>query len=239
MTRLQLQRDLAALADAERAANVAWFFKTGKGQYGEGDRFLGIPVPLLRKTALRYRDLALADIGRLLASRIHEHRAAALEILVAQYERESSEKARGRIVRFYLAHTSGINNWDLVDASAPYILGNYLKTRPRDPLYKLAASPNLWERRIAIVSTLAFIKCGEIEDTFRIAGLLLSDDHDLIHKAVGWALREAGKVSRDALLNFLANHYVLIPRTALRYAIEHFDPEQRKQILAGQMREFF
>jgi 3-methyladenine DNA glycosylase AlkD len=235
MTRLQLQRDLAGLADPERGANLAWFFKTGKGQYGEGDRFLGIPVPLLRRTALRYRDLPLADIERLLASRIHEYRAAALEILVAQYERESSDQARGRLVRFYLAHTSGINNWDLVDASAPYILGDYLKTRPRDLLYKLAASTSLWERRIAIVSTLAFIKSGETEDTFRIAERLLSDDHDLIHKAVGWALRETGKVSRTALLNFLTKRYALIPRTALRYAIEHFDPEQRKQILAGQM----
>jgi 3-methyladenine DNA glycosylase AlkD len=231
--RQQLQCDLAGLADPERAANLAWFFKTGKGQYGEGDRFLGIPVPLLRKTALRYRDLALADIARLLASRIHEHRAAALEILVAQYERGSG-KTRDRIVRFYLAHTSGINNWDLVDASAPYILGDYLKTRPRYLLYKLAGSSSLWERRIAIVSTLAFIKNGDLEDTFRIAELLLSDNHDLIHKAVGWALRETGKVSRAALLKFLAKHYARIPRTALRYAIEHFDPEQRKQILTGQ-----
>lgn len=232
MTRMQLQRDLARLADPERAANVAWFFKTGKGEYGEGDRFLGIPVPLLRKTALRYRDLSLTDIGRLLASRIHEHRAAALEILVAQYERGSDE-ARDRIARFYLAHTSGINNWDLVDASAPYILGDHLKTRPRDLLYKLAASSNLWERRIAIVSTFAFIKSGEIDETFRIAELLLSDTHDLIHKAVGWALRETGKVSRRALLNFLTKHYTRIPHTALRYAIEHFSPEQRKQMLAG------
>lgn len=233
MTRQQLQRDLLALADPERAANLAWFFKTGKGQYGEGDRFLGIPVPLLRKTALRYRDLALTDVARLLASRIHERRAAALEILVAQYERASSDKTRDRIVRFYLAHTAGINNWDLVDASAPYILGDYLKTRPRDLLSKLAASSNLWERRIAIVSTLTFIKGGEIDETFRIAELLLSDNHDLIHKAVGWALRETGKVSRAALSNFLTKHYARVPRTALRYAIEHFDPKQRKQILAG------
>ena len=230
---MQLQRDLARLADPERAANLAWFFKTGKGQYGEGDRFLGIPVPLLRKTALRYRDLALAEIERLLASRIHEHRAAALEILVAQYER-GCEELRDHIVRFYLAHTSGINNWDLVDASAPYILGDYLKTRPRDVLYQLAASSSLWERRIAIVSTFAFIKSGEIDETFRIAELLLADNHDLIHKAVGWALRETGKVSRSALLKFLAKHYARIPRTALRYAIEHFSPEQRKQILAGE-----
>lgn len=233
MTRQQLHRDLASVADSERAANMGWFFKTGKGQYGEGDHFLGISVPVLRKTALRYRDLTLADIGRLLASRIHEHRAAALEILVAQYER-GTDGMRDRIVRFYLAHTPGINNWDLVDASAPYILGDYLTARPRDILDKLATSSSLWERRIAIVSTLTLIKSGEIEDTFRIAERLLSDDHDLIHKAVGWALRETGKVSRAALLNFLMEHYARIPRTALRYAIEHFSPEQRKQILAGE-----
>jgi 3-methyladenine DNA glycosylase AlkD len=234
MSRQQLQRDLANVADPERAANLAWFFKTGKGQYGEGDRFLGIPVPMLRKTALRYRDLALADIERLLASRIHEHRSAALEILVAQYER-GSDRTRERIVRFYLAHTSGINNWDLVDASAPYILGDYLKTRPRGVLHKLAASPSLWERRIAIVSTFAFIKSGEIDDTFRIAELLLADNHDLIRKAVGWALRETGKISRGALLSFLTEHYARMPRTSLRYAIEHFSPEQRARILAGQI----
>jgi 3-methyladenine DNA glycosylase AlkD len=233
MIRQQLQRDLARLADSKRAAEMTRFFKTGKGQYGEGDRFLGIPVPVLRKAALRYRELEFADMGRLLASRIHEHRAAALEILVAQYE-GGSNGTRDRIVRFYLAHTSRINNWDLVDASAPYILGDYLKTRPRDILYKLAASRSLWERRIAIVSTLALIKHGEIDDTFRIAGLLLSDNHDLIHKAIGWALRETGKVSRAALLKFLTKYYWRIPRTALRYAIEHFSPEQRKQILAGQ-----
>jgi 3-methyladenine DNA glycosylase AlkD len=234
-SRRQLERELASLADPERAANVAGFFKTGKGQYGEGDRVLGITVPLQRKTALQYRDLPLQEIARLLASPIHEHRFAALEILVAQYERPFRED-REAIFQFYLRHTVGINNWDLVDTSAPYIVGEHLKTRPRDLLDALAGSPILWERRIAIVSTLALIKTGEIEDTFRIAEKLLRDKHDLTHKAVGWALRETGKISRPALKAFLRKHYASIPRTALRYAIEHFPPEHRRQILAGDVR---
>ncbi|MBV9155464.1 MAG: DNA alkylation repair protein [Acidobacteriaceae bacterium] len=227
-----LTSELASLADPGRASNLAWFFKTGKGQYGEGDRFLGIPVPLQRKTALRYRALPLKDLARLLASPIHEHRFAALEILVAQYESGDTEE-REAIFDWYLQHASRINNWDLVDTSAPYIVGEHLKTRARNLLDQLARSDIVWERRIAIVSTLALIKQGEIEDTFRIAQMLLSDKHDLIHKAVGWALREAGKVARPALLTFLAQHHKSIPRTTLRYAIEHFPPDQRKQILTG------
>jgi 3-methyladenine DNA glycosylase AlkD len=231
-SRAQLERDLAAVANPIRAAHSAGFFRTGKGQYAEGDRFLGIPVPIQRRIALGYRDLPLRDIERLLASPLHEHRFAALEILVVQYERATGED-RDRIVAFYLQHTSGINNWDLVDTSAPYILGDYLRARPRDLLDRLAASSILWERRIAIVSTLALIKRGEIEDTFRIAAKLLSDDHDLIHKAVGWMLRETGRVSRRALVKFISTHHKRMPRTALRYAIEHFPPRDRERILAG------
>jgi 3-methyladenine DNA glycosylase AlkD len=231
-TREQLKRDLASVADPERAKSSAWFFKTGKGEYAEGDRFLGIPVPLQRKIALQYCDLSLNDIGHLLASRIHEHRFAALEILVAQYEGGSDAQCQ-QVFDFFLQHSSRVNNWDLVDTSAPYIIGEHLRTRPREILYKLAGSALVWERRIAIVSTLTFIKHGELEDTFRIAGKLLPDKHDLIQKAVGWALREAGKISRPALLRFINTHYPGISRTTLRYAIEHLPPEQRKQILAG------
>ena len=227
-----LRRDLKAAADPKRAKASLWFFKTGKGQYGEGDRFLGMTAAVLRRILLRYRDLRLSDIERLLCSPIHEHRSAGFEILVAQYER-GNDAQRERIFRFYLRHTRCANNWDLVDASAPYIVGEHLKTRPRDLLDRLAGSTLLWERRIAIVSTLMLIKSGQIEDTFRIAEKLLSDPHDLIHKAVGWALRETGKVSPDALLGFLQKHYAQIPRTALRYAIERFPAAQRKQILAG------
>lgn len=225
----QLLGELDAAADPERAANLSWFFKTGKGEYGEGDRFIGITVPTLRKIALRYRDLSLKDIARLLASPVHEHRSAALEILVTQYEREPSQEIFG----FYLANTACINNWDLVDASAREIVGAHLMDRPRDILDRLAVSESLWERRIAIVATMAFLKRGKTRDTYRIAQKLLGDRHDLIHKAVGWALREAGRLSRPELLRFIQKHYVKMPRTALRYAIEHFPPEERKQILAG------
>jgi 3-methyladenine DNA glycosylase AlkD len=228
-----LVKTLAALADPERAATHAWFFETGKGQYGEGDRFLGIRVPLLRSTALLYRSLEVANIERLLASPIHEHRFVALVILVARYE-EGSAEDRAKIFDFYLAHTVGINNWDLVDTSAPYIVGDYLLQRPRDILARLARSPILWERRIAIVSTLTFVKQGQTEDAFRLAEVLLADGHDLMHKATGWVLRETGKVSRPDLLRFLKTHYESVPRTTLRYAIEHFSPAQRKRLLAGQ-----
>ncbi len=233
-SRRALERELASAANPKRAESSAWFFKTGKGEYGEGDRFLGISVPLERKIALRYSHLSFPDIAGLLASRIHEHRFAALEILVAQYER-ALDARREQIVQFYLEHTDCINNWDLVDTSAPYIVGAHLSTRSRNLLDRLAASDNLWEKRIAIVSTLALIKNGQVEDTFRIAETLLGDKHDLIQKAVGWALREAGKVSRPKLLKFLRKHYSSMPRTTLRYAIERFSPEERKQMLTGKM----
>ena len=224
-----LKKELAAAADPERARNLAWYFKTGKGQYGHGDRFIGLTVPTLRRIAHGYVHLPLTDVAKLLASPIHEHRSAALEILVAQYDRQKSNA----IFDFYLKHTKFVNNWDLVDGSAPYIAGQHLLTRPRKILYRLAKSRNLWERRIAIVSTSAFIRTGEIEDTFAIAKLLLADDHDLIHKAVGWMLREAGKHSAPALLRFLKENYSALPRTTLRYAIERFPAPQRKRLLAS------
>lgn len=231
--RLELERELANLADPARAASSAWFFKTGKGEYGEGDRFLGITVPAQRKIAIRYRHLPLPDVARLLHSPFHEHRFTALEILVAKYERPSSE-SKEEIFRFYLGHTSRINNWDLVDTSAPYIVGDHLLLHgSRKLLDRLAESESVWERRIAIVSTLWFIRNGEIEDTFRIAEKLLQDKHSLIHKAVGWALREAGKVSRPQLVRFLRQHRKAIPRTAFRYAVERFPPEERRNLLSA------
>ncbi len=230
--RKQLERELEALANPKRAESSAWFFKTGPGQYGEGDQFIGIAVPLLRRTALRFRDLPLDDVATLLGSPIHEHRLAALEILVAQYERGTPAQ-KNAIFRFYLDHAKRVNNWDLVDASAPYIVGEHLRARKRTVLDRLARSNNLWERRIGIVSTLTLIRSGELDDVFRIAKKLLSDKHDLIRKAVGWMLREAGKVSESALLDFLHANYEQISRTALRYAIERFPPEKRKRMLAG------
>ena len=224
-----LKKELASAADPERARSMAWFFKTGEGQYGQGDRFIGLTVPVSRRIAHRYVHLPLTDVAKVLASPIHEYRFVALEILVAQYER-GTERA---VFDFYLKHTKFVNNWDLVDTSAPYIVGHHLLTRPRKVLYRLAKSKNLWERRIAIVSTQTLIRAGEIEDTFAIAKILLVDDHDLIHKAVGWMLREAGKQSAADLVKFLKDHYAQMPRTALRYAIERFPQPHRKQMLAG------
>jgi 3-methyladenine DNA glycosylase AlkD len=230
----QLRAELASLAEPVRAAHHATFFKTGKGQYGEGDRFLGIPVPAQRKVARRYAHMSLDDVARLLRSPIHEHRFTGVEILVLQYERAPAEK-KEEICSFYVSHGTRLNNWDLVDTSAPYILGEHLSDRKRSRamLYELAQSPDLWERRIAIIATLALIKKGETRDTFRLAEILLDDTHDLIHKAVGWSLRESGRVSRAALLRFLKKHYYRLPRTTLRYAIEHLPPPERKLILAG------
>ena len=235
-TRSHLEKALKASASPERAAFSAHYFKTGKGEYGEGDIFLGVTVPARRKIALQHRNLPFADLKMLLESRIHEHRAAALDILVAQYKR-GDEKLRKQIVRFYLSNTSRINNWDLVDASCRPILGEHLKTHPRaipkTILDKLCRSKNLWERRIAIISTMTLVWAGELEDAMRIAEALLKDEHDLMHKAVGWVLREAGRKDRARLLALLETNYDRIPRTTLRYAIEHFPPAQRKKLLAA------
>lgn len=231
-SRSDLECALRAAADPKRAKVVAKFFKTGKGEYGEGDQFIGIAVPMLRKIAHRHLAMGFGDLARMLASPIHEFRSAALEILVAQYKR-ADEAKRERIAAFYLRHTARMNNWDLVDAAAPHILGEHLKTRSRQVLRRLARSPSLWERRIAIVATLALIHGGEVVETHRIAEMLLGDEHDLIHKAVGWALRESGKVSEDRLLAFLRGRYRRLPRTTLRYAIERFPAARRRKFLTG------
>ena len=228
-----LRRELESASDEKRAKNLVWFFKTGKGEYGEGDQFCGITVPVLRKIASRYRDLRLADIKKLLGSDIHEHRLAALMILVAQYKRADAP-AREKIFNFYLANTSYINNWDLVDASARDIAGEHLASRSRKTLYALAKSGDLWERRIAIIATHAFIRRGDLTDAFKISELLLGDKHDLIHKAVGWMLREAGKQSEPRLVRFLKTHYSAMPRTTLRYAIERMPEHVRKRQLRGE-----
>jgi len=232
LTLADLRRELAAAADPQRARNLAWFFKTGKGQYGEGDKFCGITVPVQRKIARRYRHLRLADVKKLLKSRVHEHRFTGLEILVFQYE-AGDAVVQQKVFDFYLDNTQRTSNWDLVDGSAPYIVGRHLLARPRRILYRLAKSSNLWERRIAMVSTMAFIAQNDLDDTFAIATLLLGDKHDLIHKAVGWMLREAGKRSQPALLDFLKRNYAAMPRTALRYAIERLPEAQRKRALKG------
>ncbi|MDQ2774728.1 MAG: DNA alkylation repair protein [Acidobacteriota bacterium] len=228
-----LEAELAGFSNPEKATGMARFFKTGKGQYGEGDLFLGVSVPVQRKIALRYPALSLKDVEHLLKSAYHEHRFTALEILVAQYERGTPE-VREAVFEFYLAHTACINNWDLVDTSAPYIVGEHVAQSSREVLHRVAVSESLWERRIAIVSTLALIRKGDVEETFRIGEKLLSDKHDLIHKAVGWMLRETGKVSRGSLLEFLHDHHAKLPRTALRYAIERFTPDERTRLMKGE-----
>ncbi len=231
MTKLsQLQDDLQTLADPEKAKILSRFFKTGKGQYGEGDVFLGIVVPKQRTVAKKYSGLPLRDIGRLLTGEIHEHRLVALIILANAYKNADTED-RERIVDFYLRQARNINNWDLVDLSAPNILGEYLLDKDRTVLYRLAGSKNLWERRIAIMSTFAFIRKNDFKDTLRISELLLNDSHDLIHKAVGWMLREVGKRDLKSEEDFLERHYSLMPRTMLRYAVEKFGAEKRKMFL--------
>ena len=225
-----LKSDLQSLADPEKAKILSRFFKTGRGQYGEGDVFLGIVVPKQRAVAKKYLELSLSDIHRLLSSKIHEHRLVALLILVNKYK-EADGKAKGEIAQFYLEHTKQVNNWDLVDLSAPNIPGDYLLDKDRSVLYRLARSGNLWERRISVLSTLAFIRENDFADTLRVSEILLRDDHDLIHKAVGWMLREIGKRDLKTEEQFLKRHYRRMPRTMLRYAIERFDKKRRKSFL--------
>jgi 3-methyladenine DNA glycosylase AlkD len=235
LTRAALMRELKAAATPERAAGAARYFKTGPGEYGEGDVFIGVTVPMLRRIALRYKTLSLDELERLLESKEHEYRAVALEILVAQHRR-GDEALRREILDLYLRNTQHINNWDLVDLSCRDIVGDHLRTGARKLLVKLAKSDSIWERRIAMISTMTLVRTGQMDDAFRVADMLLDDQHDLIHKAIGWVLREAGGKDRSALVSFLNQHYRRLPRTALRYAIEHFSAEERKRMLAGQFR---
>lgn len=227
MKLIELRQKLKTLANPERAAHSLRFFKTGVGEYGEGDCFMGITVPQLRRLAKQAYDLTLEQLQQLLDSKWHEERLVALLILVEQFQKTHDPNC----VDFYLKNTDKVNNWDLVDSSAPYLLGIHLLSRDPELLYKLAKSKNLWERRIAIISTFAFIRAGRFEHTLVLAEMLLEDKHDLIHKAVGWMLRELGKRDQTVLEKFLATHAARMPRTALRYAIERFPEKQRKQYL--------
>ncbi len=228
----QLHAELQRLANPERALILQRFFRTGPGQYGEGDQFLGISVPELRALARRYQTTAEADLVRLLQSAWHEERTVALLILLRQFTRAEAATRR-RIYRLYLDHTAFINNWDLVDVSAPHIVGVYLHDKSRRPLYRLARSRSLWERRIAMLATFHFIRQRDFADALAIAKLLLEDREDLIHKAVGWMLREIGRRDRQAEETFLQEHYRRMPRTMLRYAIEKFPEARRRKYLAG------
>jgi len=227
-----LRRELRAEADADDAVHLQRFFKTGPGQYGEGDRFLGVRVPVLRRLARDYRTLNADDALALLQSRWHEERLLGLLLLVGIYQRGLGDDKQA-VYDAYLAHTRHINNWDLVDASAEHIVGSHVSPDRVDVLERLARSPDLWERRIAMLATFHWIKQGQFAPALRIATLLLADHHDLIHKAVGWMLREIGKRDRAVEKAFLQEHYRAIPRTALRYAIEHFPDPERRRYLAG------
>ncbi len=227
----KLKQELQNLANPAKARILSGFFKTGKGEYGEGDVFLGITGPKQREIAKRYVDIKFNELNELLESRIHEHRQVALFILVEQYKK-ANNAAKKQIFDFYFRNTKGINNWDLVDLSAYKIVGDYLFDKDKLILYKLAKSDNLWERRISIVSTFHFIKNNKFEDTFRIAEILLNDKHDLLHKAVGWMLREVGKKNQAAEEKFLRKHCRKMPRTMLRYAIERFDEKKRAYYLS-------
>ena len=222
-----IRTQLRAMANPEKAAVLRRFFKTGPGEYGEGDKFLGITVPQLRRLALACSTADEDFVRELLYSEFHEERLFALLCLMAIYKRAGHDGQK-RIFEMYLANTDRINNWDLVDISAPQIVGAYLERGDRGRLYELAVSRSLWERRIAIISTLHFIRLNDLTDTLQISQLLLSDQEDLIHKAAGWMLREAGKRDASALKAFLEHHAPFMPRTMLRYAIEKFPPAERR-----------
>ena len=231
MNSTEARTKLASLASAAVATSSARFFKTGPGQYGEGDVFIGVRVPVLRKLAKEFRGLPLPEIDVLLCSTIHEERLLAILILSQSLNRCDAEH-RKLVYDFYMSRTEHVNNWDLVDTSAPAIVGGYLADKSRKPLMKLAKSKSLWERRIAIIATQHFIRLGQFDDTLSISRMLLSDHQDLIHKAAGWMLREVGERDFLPLVQFLDEHASNMPRTMLRYAIEHFPADERKAYLA-------
>lgn len=230
----QILSEMQALGTPEKAAHLSKFFKTGKGEYGEGDRFLGIPVPGTRRVAKAHLDTSFEDLHTLLESPWHEIRLCALLILVERFKRKKTTEAeREAIYHFYLQHTERCNNWDLVDLSCPTLVGGYLLNRAdRSVLYRLAERACLWEQRIAMVSTYTFIYHKQFDDAIRLAQHFMTHRHDLMHKAVGWMLREIGKRDRPVLSAFLEEYASQLPRTALRYAIEHYPEAERKQYLA-------
>ena len=217
---------LQALSDAEKREIFPKFFKAGKGEYGEGDRFLGVTVPNIRAIAKLHKDISIEDIRDLIQSEWHEVRLCALIIMVEK-SKKKDEALRKELFNLYLSQTKRINNWDLVDLSCRFIIGEYLLDKSRDILYQLAQSPLLWDNRIAIVSTYAFIRKGQLEDTYALSDLMMQHPHDLMHKAIGWMLREAGKRNPERLYDYVMSHRADMPRTMLRYAIEKFSPKER------------
>jgi 3-methyladenine DNA glycosylase AlkD len=230
----RIRRELREAADERRAAKLKSFFKTGPGEYAEGDSFLGINVPRLRKMVRGTKGLELREIADLLRSPVHEERLLALLILIERF-RKGDEKERGRIFNLYVKHLEYVNNWDLVDVSAGHIIGTYLEKRRKDLLVRLARSKNLWHRRVAMIATFPYIRKNRYAVSLRIARMLLQDDEDLIHKAVGWMLREIGKRDMPVEEEFLRKHYRKMPRTMLRYAIERFPEKKRLAYLHGRI----
>jgi len=229
-----IQRKLQEMGSREKATVLQRFFKTGPGEYGEGDVFVGVKVPELRKLAKEYQEITVKEVKQLLRSAIHEERLLALFMLVRKYSK-GNETEKKRIYELYLKNTQFINNWDLVDSSAHHIIGAFLVDKSKEPLYSLAKSMNLWERRISIISTFYFIKHGKYAETLKISEILLTDKQDLIHKAVGWMLREIGKRHMPTEEKFLRKHYKRMPRTMLRYAIEKFAEDKRQGYLKGKI----
>lgn len=234
MTEKEISKLLRGLSNPVIAEHSQRYFKTGKGEYGEGDQFLGIRVPVLRERVRQCGAVALEEVQRLLMSDFHEERLFALLLLVCQFTKGNVEE-KAAIYRLYLNNTHRINNWDLVDSSASYIVGGFLESRDKKMLYKLARSSSIWDRRIAIISTFKFISNHQFDDALKLAKQLLSDEEDLIHKAVGWMLREIGKRDLAVETTFLQSHYIKMPRTMLRYAIEKFPEPVRKKYLAGEV----
>ena len=231
---LNIRNELRQLSNKEIAEHLQRFFKTGEGQYGHGDIFLGIRVPVLRKIAKKYSQISIDQCVQLLKSQFHEQRLLALLILVAIFKKANNE-GREAVYKSYLENTSFINNWDLVDTSAEHIVGAYLRNADKQPIYNLAKSPMLWERRISIMSTFHFIKHNEFTDSLRISKILLHDKEDLIHKAVGWMLREIGNRNINVEEKYLRKNYRQMPRTMLRYSIEKFPQNKRQRYLKGQV----
>lgn len=226
-----LIKELNKAKNPQKAKDLKWFFKTAPGEYGYGDIFWGIMVPIQRKICKKYSNLNLSEIQKLLNSPVHEHRFSALVILVSKYKKANDTKKK-EIFDFYLKNYKRINNWDLVDTSTPQIIGNYLIDKNRSVLYKLARSQNLWKKRIAVLATAAFIRECQFDDILKISEILLKDKHDLIHKAVGWMLREVGKRNKRVLIIFLKKYARQMPRVMLRYSIEKFTPKEKQKYLS-------
>jgi len=230
----EIKQELKKYVNAEKAAFLPKFFQAFEGGYGEGDRFLGVVVPDQRKVARKYYKAAsIKDIEELLNEPYHEYRLTALFMMVYKFEKAKDKKEKEEIVNTYLKNIEAVNNWDLVDSSAPQILGPFLCDKNRGILYEMAQTPDLWKQRIAIMSTFYFIKQGEYDDALKISEILLNHKHDLIHKAVGWMLREIGNRDFEVEYNFLKENYKAMPRTMLRYAIEKFEPDLRQKFLKG------